>query len=103
MARSTPVNTSSEPYDFDRDSAVRGTRPQGAGSGKRRRATFSRTSASPARATSSSARRSICWAATALVAFARIFSPWARSCSALRKAPSRSLRRLRSSSSRCSR
>ena len=43
MARSTSVKISSEPYDFDRPSAVSGVLPQGAGSGKRSLATLSAT------------------------------------------------------------
>ena len=40
-ARSTPVNTSSDPYAFDSPSAVSGVRPHGAGFGNRIRATLS--------------------------------------------------------------
>ena len=49
MARSTSVKISSEPYDFDRPSAVSGVLPHGAGSGKRSLATLSdcRTASRP--------------------------------------------------------
>ena len=73
-ARSTPVNTSSDPYAFDRPSAVSGVRPHGAGFGKRIRATLSLRRSGSSPASSSSARRAMFFAATALVAFAPIFA-----------------------------
>src|SRR5699024_11811023 len=77
MARSTTVNTSADPKLRDSPSAVSGTRPQSAGAGNLRFATFSvaRSSSSPAR--SRSARLAICWAAAVFVALAIILLAWA--------------------------
>ncbi len=101
MARSTSVKISSEPYDFDRPSAISGVLPQGAGSGKRSLATLSdiRTSSRPE--SSFSARRAMFCAATVLVALARILSACALSAAAFFSALARSRLRRFSSASRC--
>ncbi len=103
MARSTSVKTSSEPYDFDSSDAVSGVLPLGAGLGSRIFATLSAARVSSSPASSFSARLAMFWAATALVALARILSAWASRVSALRSALARSRLRRFSSVSRCSR
>ncbi len=74
MARSTSVNTSSEPYDFDSPRAVSGVLPHGAGSGNRSFATLSARRTSDMPAASLAARLSMECAALAFVALARILS-----------------------------
>jgi len=102
-ATSTPVNTSADPYDLDRPTADSGVRPQGAGTGKRSRATRSAVRSASTPAIIRSARRCMFCAALALVALARILSAWAISALAWRPAFTRSRLRRRSSVSRCCR
>ena len=73
MARSTSVKISSEPYDFDRPSAISGVLPQGAGSGKRSLATLSEARTPPARR--AAGRRA--WPCSAR---RRSWWPWRASC-----------------------
>ncbi len=101
IARPTSVKISSEPYDFDRPSAVSGVLPQGAGSGKRSLATLSETRTCSRPASSFSARRAMFCAATVLVALARILSACELSVAAFFSALARSRLRRFSSSSRC--
>ncbi len=101
MARSTSVKISSEPYDFDRPSAVSGVLPQGAGSGKRSLATLSEARLASSPASSLSARLAMFCAATVLVALARILSACEWSCAAFFSALARSRLRRFSSASRC--
>ena len=103
MARSTPANTSSEPYVFVKSLATNGVRPHAAGLGNLIRATLSATRSSSRAAIIRSARRSMFCAATALVALAPILAAWVRSAAALRSALARSRRRRCSSVARASR
>ena len=96
------MNTSSDPYAFDRPSAVSGVRPHGAGFGKRIRATLSLRRSGSSPASSSSARRAMFFAATALVAFAPIFAACRCSADAFFSAFARSRRRRFSSVARAS-
>ena len=66
------MKISSEPYDFDSSLAISGVLPQGAGFGNAIFATRSDSRSSSSEDISFSARFSICWAAVALVALARI-------------------------------
>ena len=102
-ATSTSMKISSEPYDLDSPFAVSGVLPHGAGLGKRTLATLSETRTSSRPEIIFSARLIMFWAATALVALARILSAWAISAPAFFSALARSRRRRRSSVSRCSR
>lgn len=102
-ARSTSLNTSSEPYDFDSSCAVNGVLPQGAGSGSLILATRSALRSASSPETIRSARRAMFLAAVAFVALARILSAWAISAFALRSVLVRSRLRRRSSVSRWSR
>ena len=101
IARSTSVKISSEPYDFDSSFAINGVLPQAAGVGKVIFATRSEARSSSSDDISFSARFSICWAAVALVALARILFAWSTSCDAFFSAFARSRLRRRSSVSRC--
>ena len=101
MARSTSVNTSSEPYDLDSSAAVSGVLPHGAGAGNLILATRSARRSPSSPAISFSARFSIDCAAWALVALARILFAWSVSVFALFSALTRSRLRRFSSVSRC--
>ena len=103
IARSTSVNTSSDPYDFESSAAVSGVRPHGAGAGNLIRATLSLRRSPSRPAIIFSARLSIDWAAWALVALARIRFAWSVSVFALFSVFIRSRLRRRSSVSRWSR
>ncbi len=102
-ARSTPLNTSSEPKALLSPSAVSGVRPHGAGAGNRIRATLSFFRVGSRPASSWSARRAMFFAATALVALAPILSAWVCSTAAFFSALARSRRRRFSSVARASR
>ena len=103
MTTPTSVKISSEPYDLDRSWAEIGVLPQGEGVGKRSFATLSLTRTSSRDDLSFSARRNMPWAAVALLAFARIFSPCFCKISARFSALARSFLRRCSSCSRCNR
>ncbi len=94
------MKTSREPYDLDSSSAVNGVLPQGAGFGNAILATLSWARSSSSDASSFSARFSICCAAAALVALARILFAWSTSWEAFFSAFARSRLRRRSSVSR---
>ena len=94
------MNTSRDPNDFDRPSAVSGVRPHGAGSGKRIRATRSACCSGSSAASIWSARRAMFLAATALVAFAPILAACMCSAAAFFSALARSRRRRFSSVAR---
>ena len=100
IARSTSVNTSSEPYDFDSSAAVSGVLPHGAGAGNLIRATLSLCRSASRPAIIFSARLSIDWAAVALLALARILLAWSVRVLALVSALDRSRLRRFSSVSR---
>ena len=103
MAKSTPANTSSDPYILVRPLAFIGVLPQGAGSGKEMWATLSATRTSSRLSIIRSARATICFAARALVAFAPSLSACLRSADAFFSALARSRRRRASSVARASR
>ena len=79
-----------------------GVRPHGAGFGKRIRATLSPRRSGSSPDSSSSARRAMFFAATALVAFAPIFAACMCSAEAFFSAFARSRRRRFSSAARAS-
>ena len=97
----TSVKISSEPYDLESSSPDNGVLPHGAGVGKRSLATLSETRTSSRPERSFSARRNMPWAAVALDALARIFSPCFCRISARFSALARSFLRRCSSCSRC--
>ena len=101
MARSTSVKISSEPYDFDRPSAVSGVLPQGAGSGKRSLATLSGDADRLEAGEQLLGAPAMFCAATVLVALARILSACELSAAAFFSALCRSRLRRFSSASRC--
>ena len=102
IAKSTPANTSREPYILVSPVAFNGVFPHGEGSGKVICATRSAIRTSSSSPMSLSARATICFAAAAFVAFAPNFAACLRNALAFFSALARSRRRRASSVARAS-